>query len=649
MSIPPTQLTCEQCKKRKKRCDKSVPCGACVQASLECTAVQRHRLPRGRSGKKALLGAEVLRERVARLETLVNHIRKQQAVPSDPPIVQPPKAEEQPAVDSFVASDFWTELTETVAGLRDVLELPQDAFDADEIGHDGALIDNVTASTYLVGPNGGDATGFGSRLLFGNEMIATTHEKLLLGEPWLLDIYRIRVDSIFKVLHWPSMLALLAPHSHQQQNVMTLPVETRALVSAINFTATCALFDHELPDRQLLVSRRRIDTEKFFLAANLMTSTNFTLLQAFVIYLAGLRACQATAQQWTLTATAVRLANAQGLPFSAASSRLLIDTEMRRRLWHGICLLDMQSAFDRGSRTIVSSNDMKDTPLHIDDAHLSSMSKSIIQTQERFTDMTFSILVHRAGICQRMMTEIGISAFEGTLDRSTATAQKKTILANYERESDHLVGLCDVPSPSPLQKFTMAVAAESLVAMRLLLYRPLHRQTDHPEPLTEDFEILHVALNVLFRSRDKRSRADFAPWAWFSWVKWYALAVVLAELCTTNRLVDQDNWTIVQACYDDYADAVADSKSGLLWQPIARLMTKVKSMRKDVGQHPQTSTVQIAPADFTWNMENFADNLGHSILHADHSALQQDLAWNHWDLFIDDINNLNYLESNALL
>lgn len=64
------KLSCERCQQRKVKCDKDSPCGACRRAGLDCTAVHRQRLPRGRNVKRT--GKETdLKDRVARLEKLL--------------------------------------------------------------------------------------------------------------------------------------------------------------------------------------------------------------------------------------------------------------------------------------------------------------------------------------------------------------------------------------------------------------------------------------------------------------------------------------------------------------------------------------------------------------------------------------------------
>ena len=67
-------LTCEQCRQRKTRCDKSYPCAACQRSNLDCTLVHRHRLPRGRVGIDNSKDAG-LKDRVARLEGLLTDLQ----------------------------------------------------------------------------------------------------------------------------------------------------------------------------------------------------------------------------------------------------------------------------------------------------------------------------------------------------------------------------------------------------------------------------------------------------------------------------------------------------------------------------------------------------------------------------------------------
>lgn len=75
------RLSCEQCTKRKKRCDKSNPCSNCQRHGAICKPVVRPRLPRGKGVTKDRASTDTsdgdLRARVARLEQLLQ-LREQQ-------------------------------------------------------------------------------------------------------------------------------------------------------------------------------------------------------------------------------------------------------------------------------------------------------------------------------------------------------------------------------------------------------------------------------------------------------------------------------------------------------------------------------------------------------------------------------------------
>jgi len=83
MSLPATaQLSCQNCTRRKTKCDKQLPsCSACIKTGATCTVVQRQRLPRGRSARLAKSSSEqVLRERVDHLESIVSRLQEAQSV-----------------------------------------------------------------------------------------------------------------------------------------------------------------------------------------------------------------------------------------------------------------------------------------------------------------------------------------------------------------------------------------------------------------------------------------------------------------------------------------------------------------------------------------------------------------------------------------
>ena len=77
--------------------------------------------------------------------------------------------------------------------------------------------------------------------------------------------------------------------------------------------------------------------------------------------------------------------------------------------------------------------------------------------------------------------------------------------------------------------------------------------------------------------------------------------MVLAELCSQNQgpLV-QRAWAIVDQVFEPWAANIADSKRGMLWRPIQKLMAKARSNRQqgslmngDVSAVPKMEAVNI--------------------------------------------------------
>lgn len=278
--------------------------------------------------------------------------------------------------------------------------------------------------------------------------------------------------------------------------------------------------------------------------------------------------------------------------------------------------------------------------------------------------MSFAQMTYVAGVCHRGLTEFGLSASSGTEDPHTARAKQLATLDGFEAYVTQLQGQCDA-TPTTIQAFTVSVAQESIVAMRLLFHRPLHKRGKAAEAFDQgqisNEELLIMATEVLERSQSKRSWSQFAQWAWFKWVKWFALAVVLAELCTARGTSADRAWAVAQRSYDDYASIVADTQSGLLWRPIARLMQRARSLRT-TGMAVPEGLASTMNAELI-NIEEHTNGSG-SLSHMDFTKMEprplehtsgptsdvtmigtfsgesntdDGMSWLYWDLLIDDI------------
>jgi len=94
-------------------------------------------------------------------------------------------------------------------------------------------------------------------LLFGLCCLSYSFETLLESDTAgkLLSVYQERVNSIFKVLYWPAVVATSNKDRSQKKR------DERALEASMRFTAACTLSDAEF--EAVLLSRKHITIPRF--------------------------------------------------------------------------------------------------------------------------------------------------------------------------------------------------------------------------------------------------------------------------------------------------------------------------------------------------------------------------------------------------
>ena len=105
----------------------------------------------------------------------------------------------------------------------------------------------------------------------------------------LLDIFVYRVDSVLKVSHVPLLRSLLLSDGPVNPEPLKGP-SYEALKFAVCFTAACTLSEAEcraifVEEKVKVINKLRLATEVVLSRAEILTTSDFTVLQAFVIYL----------------------------------------------------------------------------------------------------------------------------------------------------------------------------------------------------------------------------------------------------------------------------------------------------------------------------------------------------------------------------
>jgi hypothetical protein len=376
-----------------------------------------------------------------------------------------------------------------------------------------------------------------------------------------------------------------------------------------------------------------------------------------------------------LVALAIRIGVALGLGSEDPRSISAFDLECRRRLWYCIAIIDTQAALDRGTVPMLSSAYLGPPPLNIADCDMSPQSMPETDSQG-FTNMSFTMMMSEATICQKQLSEPSSAGTNGWQHKiQLADAFAESMQGKYiQRREEH----------TPFATFLRLAAEETLLGIQLLLRRPPYALKIAVPP-SDPVDITEISTKILEVHAQFQS-AELSPWIWMRWVPWYSLGVVLAELCVRPNVDSAErSWAAAKQTFNRYARLLSNPDSGMPWRPILKLMSRVQRQRQNDARvsstaSPQTATssssapsrgteassgepilenmfflenqnetaaydAAIGNADMDWdfNFDTFSLPLDYNNLDITYSGLEPpNIAFSHgWDPWALDISSLN--------
>ena len=273
-----------------------------------------------------------------------------------------------------------------------------------------------------------------------------------------------------------------------------------------------------------------------------------------------------------------------------SAGRTPFEAELRRRLWHAIRFLDVFTALDRASESLISAGSF-DTPRpnNVNDSEFDESSTSITSHETGLTDMAFALLALEAtGMTQRLNTpEVNPSGDVWQQRLEVAHGFGKMIQERYLQYCDMSV---------PFHRLVSCIAKSMSAGMILRAVRPIQPHVSSVPPRIDSPYVLQIAVDALAENEKIYEDPEAERWRWLTWVQWHPLAVALAGLCSIRgtELAEQA-WVCVDKAYERHSRHVADTRNGMLWRPIEKLYKKAGAFR-DAGRQelrpmhqPQTS------------------------------------------------------------
>ncbi|KAI2465686.1 fungal-specific transcription factor domain-containing protein [Annulohypoxylon bovei var. microspora] len=378
---PPRVLACVLCQSRKIKCDRKTPCSNCIKANVACTPstpapARKRRRPN-----------QDLQQRLARCEELLSEYAT--AKPAAPSSAESPSPDEawKPRGGKLIKDDgglkfidsyLWASIHGELSAMREILE-------------DEDTVDDPCT------PADSQASDLNAGLILSDTSDANLEE--LHPQPahafQLWQIFLERVNPLTKIIHVPTVQPMLVEAATSRENV---PKNVEALLFSIYLMAAVALTDDECAERFGFTkadayNRFSKGCRSALMRIGILKNYDIIVLQALVLYLFSLPGRYDRHAAWILNGVIIRIAQKMGLHRDGEFLGLSpFDTEMRRRIWWRILLLDAMYALmsGLGHSLLPRSWDTK-PPLNINDSDLYP-TMTTIQARDTPTDMIFCMI-----------------------------------------------------------------------------------------------------------------------------------------------------------------------------------------------------------------------------------------------------------------
>jgi hypothetical protein len=595
---PEKAYSCVRCFDRKVKCNKQIPCTACTKAGVEC--VFRQPAPPRRRKKRTQ--EELLLARLRKCEDLLKSHGLSPDSVSDQSIdaTHEPNRDEadhetkldsgaMPGPLSHQSSSITTQdngfvsrLTGSVGGdTRDLgkLFVEQGRSKFFENNLYLGLDEELHTNDDLLQPSSGDESESTARE-FANAPqsidfmlgISPTNADLKSLHPPPEQIYKLwqvyldNVNPLSKIIHQPTLQSAIFDASF---NLDKVGRGLEALMFAIYAAATYTLTDKECADmlhddKTNLLAKYRLGLRKALVQANFLATSEFAVLQAFTIYLMSMRMLYDPRTMWILSGVASRLGQSVGLHRDGTTLGLSpFDTEMRRRLWWQIIILDSRSAELSGSKRTFSILEWDiQVPANVNDADLfPQMTQAPISVVGKATEMISCSLRYEFGEFLRNR-----GGDWQLLNPSVSTAEKDEAIQELENKfEEKYFRYCD---PSiPIHFHTLIVGRVAIYSMRLMAHHPRHRSDKNREQSKEELEMVFtLAIKIIECDNMCHSSRVFRRFLWHTHVyfQWQAFIYLLGALRTRTEGAEVDMaWQQIEETYEHHPAFLSDARRPL--------------------------------------------------------------------------------------
>ncbi|KAJ0117153.1 C6 zinc finger domain-containing protein [Diaporthe amygdali] len=602
---PPRILACVLCQHRKIKCDRNFPCANCVKANVTCTPstpapARKRRRPN-----------QDLQERLARCEELLKEYasaKPPSPSPANSPEPKRAKLERPPEFTDPAAK--WKpagQLIEEDGGLR-FMESRVLGTVYDELRSMRKLVDeeiqcdDATPAPLDEYSNSPDDN---SELIFGAETPSTNPEDLTPSPSHIVRLWQIYLDRcnpLTKVIHVPTIQPYLLEATGTSPN---LPKNVEALLFSIYTLAVVSMTKDECEEvlgipREKALAKFSAGLRSCMIRLGFLKTHDLFTLQALVIYLISLQGRYNRHASWILNGVVIRIAQKMGLHRDGELLGLKpFETEMRRRLWWQIIMLDSKYAILSGlSHTLLPRGWDTKEPKNISDADLLPSATEPIQDQEGPTDMILVLAVFK--IAKNLIQAPDIEAILildelecKTAPQSEKIEQYRNVVRRLQEDFEELFERYSSPTAGDLHKLARQIGDHIMSKLCPLIKASAEGREQNGEVSDQSSNTFRVAVDSTSHAVEQHKIANYPAWDWFHRLHFQLdiFAYLVGQLThrTEGRLVDHA-WEIVENVYKYYPEFYDISQR--VYHQLAYFLFKAwrrreEVLRKRLGHAPE--------------------------------------------------------------
>jgi hypothetical protein len=560
--------SCMACRKRKIKCDREQPCSYCIKLRLQCVYTDLNRTEKGRP-------VDDLGSRLKRIEMMLERLEQKVTSTANPqPIENDVSRNYDPEEDSskssprnatgsgklvlgegdvrYINSSFWPELDE--GDREDIAIAEQSSVGAALFpGHQNFVMDSSTAPEDL-------------------QQLHPTGDYIFT----LWQIFLENVDPILKLIHVPLTQRQLLWAS---QNLTRIPPAFESLMFSIYFaavTSTQSPASHPKNfrvDRQTSLNQYKSGLEAALAKAKFMSRPDVTTVQALTLYLVCARLSADKAYVWSMVGLLIRLAMQLGLHRDPEELGLPpFMSEMRRRLWWQICILDVRTAEDYDTDPFICEHIFNTKfPTNVNDMDLDvHMTRPVTDVQHR-TEMLFTLVRFEISYTARKVVFSSKFAADNGYPRLSLEQKNEMLDHLLIKLQEKYLKYCD--SKVPICALTETASRMVITKMKLTINHPTRRESSGiSKGILQDLVLRSI--EIIEKAHNIRATDKYSHWAWLfeKYVEWDAVAFLLQSLSVVSLSLHLERaWNAIDLFFNDWGEQTVDSDR---WRRLKNLQKK---------------------------------------------------------------------------